>query len=183
MKSLKEAIYNRRSPRSYSTEHIPINLLEEIFDAARWAPSSMNEQPWLYLYAYNGTEKFNKILDSLVPFNQQWAKNANVLVISMAKKTFDYKGKDNKYYMYDVGSANQNLLLSAFDNNIYGHPMGGFNEAKLIEYFNIPKNIEPVCIISLGYLDSPDKLPEDLKTRELAERKRKSLTEIIVPGF
>jgi nitroreductase len=183
MKNLTEAIYNRRSIRSYSNKQISEDLLKQIFDTARWAPSSMNEQPWLYLYAYNGTEKFKKILDSLAPFNQQWAKNASVLVLSMAKKTFEYKGKENRYYMYDVGSANQNLLLAAYANNIQGHPMGGFETKKIIESFNIPDNIEPVCIISLGYADSPDKLPQDLKERELAERKRKPLNEIIVDSF
>jgi len=183
MKSITEAIYNRRSPRSYSDKKIPENVLLELFEAARWAPSSMNEQPWLYLYAYNGTEKFNKILDSLVPFNKQWAKNASVLVVSLAKKTFDYNNKENKYYFYDAGSANQNLLLAAFNSDIYGHPMGGFESSILVNNFNIPTNIEPVCVISLGYLDSPDKLPEDLRTREIAERQRRPIEEFVIQGW
>jgi nitroreductase len=85
--------------------------------------------------------------------------------------------------MYDVGSANQIYYFAAYANNIQGHPMGGFETKKIIESINIPDNIEPVCIISLGYADSPDKLPQDLKERELAERKRKPLNEIIVDSF
>jgi len=183
MKSLKESIYNRRSPRSFSSAQIPEEIINQLFDAARWAPSSMNEQPWLYLFAYNGTDKFDKILESLVPFNKQWAKNASVLVVSMARKNSLYNGKPNKYYLYDTGSANQNLLLAAFDYDIYGHPMGGFDSETLIKNFNIPNDIEPVTVIALGYLDSPHKLPEDLRNREIAQRERRPIKDIIVESF
>lgn len=183
MKSIDELIFGRKSPRSFSDKEISEELLLKMLDAARWAPSSMNEQPWLYMYALRGTEKFEKILKSLVPFNIQWAKNASALVVSFASKNSSYNNQPNKYYAYDTGSANQNLLLYAYSHDVYGHPMGGFIADTLIQEFNVPSDIEPICVIALGYLDSPDKLSEDLKKREIAPRVRKQLNEIIVDKF
>ncbi len=183
MKNIDEIIFGRKSPRSFSEKELSEELLLKILDAARWAPSSMNEQPWLYMYALRGSENFNKILDALVPFNIQWAKNASALLVSFARKNSSYNNQPNKYYAYDTGSANQNLLLYAFSYDVYGHVMGGFNPEVIVKEFNVPADIEPICVIALGYLDSPDKLPEDLKKREVAERVRKPLNEIIIDKF
>ena len=178
-RSMHPLIVKRWSPRSFTEENINEKDLETIFTAASWAPSSMNEQPWRYLYAHRGDEDFNKFVDCLSPTNQEWAKDAAVLIISLAEKYYARNGRPNRHYMHDTGSANVSLLLQALHLGIHGHMMGGFNIEKTIETFNIPENLEPVCFIALGYLDSPEKLDEPLRIREMAQRSRKSLPELV----
>ncbi len=176
---LNDLIAKRWSPRSFSNKAIDDNLLINIFEAARWAPSSMNEQPWIYYYAKRGEPGFDKILDCLMPANKIWAKNAAVLIISAANNKYKRGNTPNRHYMYDSGSANQNLLLQALELDIYGHPMGGFDVEKTITDFLLGEEIEPICIIALGYLDQPEKLEEPYRSRETAERKRKPIDEIV----
>ncbi|MFH0736875.1 MAG: nitroreductase family protein [bacterium] len=176
---INDLIKKRWSPRSFSEKSIENNILLSIFEAARWAPSSMNEQPWIYYYAKKSEAGFEKILNCLVPANIIWAKNADVLIISTANKKYKRGNSPNRHYMYDTGSANQNLLLQALEYDIFGHPMGGFDIEKTKNLLSLTEEIEPVCIIALGYLDKPEKLEEPHRQRETAERKRKPLEEII----
>ncbi len=178
-RSMHPLIVKRWSPRSFTDEKISKEDLETIFLAASWAPSSMNEQPWRYLYAHRDDENFNKFVACLNPTNQEWAKNAAVLIISMAEKYIARNGKPNRHYMHDTGSANISLILQALHLGIHGHMMGGFDMEKTIETFSIPESLEPVCFIALGYLDSPEKLSESLRIREMAQRKRKPLPELV----
>ena len=176
---INNLVKKRWSPRSFSEKLIENDILLSIFEAARWAPSSMNEQPWIYYYSKNGEAGFEKILDCLLPSNSVWAKNANVLIISAANKKYQRSNAPNRHYMYDTGSANQNLLLQALEYDIYGHPMGGFDVEKTKTLLSLTEEIEPICIIALGYLDKPENLEEPYRSREIAERKRKPLEEII----
>jgi nitroreductase len=174
---IHDLIRNRWSPRAFAAKAVPQEALNQIFEAASWAFSAMNEQPWRYIYAHReDTEAFNKILNCLLPGNQPWAKNAPVLVISLVKTHFD-NGTLNRTAMHDVGAANATLFLEATSLGIYGHVMGGFDAERTKQEFDLPEGYEPVVVFALGYLGEADQLEEPFRTRELGERKRKSLSE------
>lgn len=172
-------IRNRWSPRAFSPEAIPQYELNTLFEAASWASSAMNEQPWLFVYAHRGDDAFQKFADALLPGNQAWAQHAAVLVLTLAHKNYTANGNPNKYYLHDTGAATATLMLQAADLNIYGHIMGGFDRQKTIETFNLPEHIEPVSFIALGYLGDADDLTEPFKSREYAPRHRKDLSEFV----
>lgn len=165
----------RWSARSFSDEAISTNAINTIFEAAHWAPSSMNEQPWAYVYARKGTPMFQAMADVLMAGNHSWAKNANVLIASVARTTHASNGAFNKYALYDTGSANQNLLLQAASMGILGHVMGGFHKAQAEELLALPDGYELVCFIALGYLAPAEGLEEPFLTRETTPRQRKPM--------
>jgi nitroreductase len=175
---MHEFIKKRRSIRAFSDKGISKDDMQEILEAATWAPSSLNEQPWRYIYAYRNTDGFKKIWDCLVPSNQTWTDKAAVLMISIAKKTLTRNGKPNRHYMHDTGLANENLIIQAISMDIYAHPMGGFDMEKTRETFALTDDDEAVCFIALGYKGDPQQLEEPNRTRETEERSRKSITEI-----
>jgi nitroreductase len=170
-----DLIKNRWSPRSFSDKKIDATALHTILEAASWAPSANNSQPWRFIYAFNGTPGFEKILSSLAAGNQPWAKNAAALVVTVGIKELPDTQQKNHYYMYDTGLANSFLLLQAESMGISGHVMAGFNKQQLAETAAIPANEEPVVVVALGYSDAAEKLEEPYKTRELTPRSRKPL--------
>ncbi len=176
-----EFIRQRWSARAFSPQPIPQHEVMTLLEASAWAPSSMNEQPWVYLYAHKGEEAFDRMAECLLPGNR-WAKNAPLMLLSLARKTFAANGKLNRHALHDVGAANANLLLQAAAMDIFGHQMGGFDWDKTIESFSIPENMEPVCFIALGYLDEPDTLEEPFRTREVTPRTRKPLETFAFAG-
>jgi nitroreductase len=176
-----ELITKRWSARSFSDDLVDSQKIYTFFEAASWAASSMNEQPWRYKFATRDDQtEFKKFHSCLFPGNKPWSANAAVIILSLAKKSFSRTGAANKHYFHDVGAANNNLLLQAASMDIYGHMMAGFDEKKTIETFNLPPDLEPVCFIVLGYLDQAEKLEEPYLSRELQERSRKRLEEIIL---
>ena len=176
--AVSEFIRKRWSARAFNDTQIPQETLETLLEAASWAPSANNEQPWVYYYAFKGTEGFEKLWNCLLPGNQLWTKNASVLVLSLARKTFEANQKPNNSAKYDVGAANATLLLEATQHDIFGHIMGGFDAEKTKNMFNLDENLEPVVMMALGYLAEAETLEEPFKTRELTPRKRKSVSEI-----
>lgn len=175
-----DVIKNRWSARSFSDKAISENDLHTLFEAASWAFSANNAQPWEYIYAHKeDTEAFHKLHSCLMGGNQPWTKNAAVLMAVLAHKKLD-NGHENKAAKHDVGSANATLMLQATSMNIYGHVMGGFDANKAIDVLNVNTEVhEPVVFIALGYLDEAEKLEEPFKTRELTPRTRKPLVEIV----
>ncbi|MBE9464034.1 nitroreductase family protein [Dyadobacter subterraneus] len=174
-----DLIKNRWSPRSFSDKVIPENDLHTILEAAGWAASANNEQPWQYYYASKGHDGFVQITESLAGGNKPWAQHADVLIVSVARKTFEANQSENGAAMHDLGMANAHLLLQASALNIYSHMMGGFDKAKISETLDLTENQFPVAIIALGYLDEAEKLEEPFKTRELSPRVRKPLNEFV----
>ncbi|GAB4377183.1 MAG: hypothetical protein Kow0075_05260 [Salibacteraceae bacterium] len=173
-------IKNRWSPRSFKEDAVPEDLVRTMLEAASWAASSMNEQPWRYLVAHRPSTAFEKMIECLLPGNVPWAKKSAVMIISLAKKHFDKNGKENRHAMHDVGSANTTMLLQGVELGVYGHMMGGFDMDKTIRSFDIdPEKFEVVCFIALGFLDSPNKLPEEYKKRELEPRERKPIDSFV----
>lgn len=175
-----DLIKDRWSARAFSKKSIAENDLFTLFEAAHWAASANNEQPWRYIYARReDTETFEKMVHCLMPGNQPWAKNAAVLILCVVKTTIGPENKPNLAAFHDIGLANATLLLQATSQHIYGHMMGGYDKAKAKKEFNIPEGYDTVIFMALGYLDSPDTLEEPFKTRELTARTRKDLSEVV----
>lgn len=166
-------IRDRRSKRAYSTSVVSEETIRSLFEAARWAPSSMNEQPWVYIYAVaDNKELWNKIFASLNDSNKVWAQHAPLLVVSLARKTLLRNGVLNGAAKYDVGAANALLSLQATHAGLNVHQMGGYNKQVLIDNLNIPETHEPTVVMAIGYPGDPESLNDNLKARELAPRER-----------
>jgi nitroreductase len=178
-----ELIRNRWSPRAFSDKSVPAEILRSLFEAARWAPSSNNEQPWAYLVATkDDADNFAKMLGVLVEFNANWANQAPVLALSVAHLKTQRDGKPNRVALHDVGSATAQLTFEANSHGLLVHQMAGFDAAKARETFAIPADWDLVAAIAIGYPGDPESLPEKLRERELAPRIRKPLSEFVMSG-
>jgi nitroreductase len=178
-----ELIQNRWSPRAFAEKPVSAETLRALFEAARWAPSSNNEQPWAYLVAsQEDAENFAKMLSVLVEFNASWARNAPVLALSVAHLKTQREGKPNRVALHDVGSATAQLTFEANSRGLLVHQMAGFDAEKARQAFAIPADWEPVAAIALGYPGNPESLPERLREREIAPRIRKPMGEFVMSG-
>lgn len=178
-----ELIAQRWSPRAFSNRPVEIRTILAILEAARWAPSSYNEQPWRFIVATRDDEEgYNRLLQCLVEFNQLWARTAPVLLISVASLQFERNGKKNRCAVHDVGLATANLMLEATARGLFVHAMAGVNLDKVRETYDIPEGFEPVAAIALGYAGDPSVLPEELREGESAPRIRKPLRDIVYGG-
>lgn len=175
--SIYPLLKERWSARSFKDQEITKEDIARLLEAASWAPSSMNEQPWRYRVAFSESDAFTKMVECLSPGNQIWAQNASVMMLVTAE-THHANGHPNAYAWYDTGAANQTLLLQAASMGILGHLMGGFHATKAVDLFDIPPTELPVVFIALGYPDEPEKLPEPFMSRELSPRSRKPIEEI-----
>jgi nitroreductase len=177
---IHDLLRRRWSPLAFSARRVEPATLLTLFEAARWAPSSFNEQPWRFLVATKDEPaEFERMLDCLVPGNQRWAKDAPVLMLSIAARTFTRNNRPNRHAMYDTGAAVMSLIVQATALGLYAHQMGGFSIERAREVYAIPEEHEPAAAIALGYLGEPDSLAEDLRERELKPAARKPLTEFV----
>ncbi len=168
-----DLIKQRRSRRPYSAKGIEQEKINSLFEAARWAPSSNNEQPWVYLYATKEQpELWNKIFETLMEGNKIWAKHAPLLILAMSRNNFVSNGMPNGSAKFDLGAANMLLSLQATELGLNVHQLGGFEKQKAIDTLNIPHTHDPVVVLAVGYLGEIDVLPDFLKHREAAERER-----------
>ena len=164
---LLEVIHKRRSKRAYLNKAVEQNIIDSLFEAARWAPSSNNEQPWVYIYATKDqTELWSKIFDTLNEGNKVWAESAPLLVLSVMRKNFLRNDQPNQSAKYDLGAANAFLSLQATHVGLNVHQLGGFNRQMATENMAIPDTHEPVIIMAIGYPGAAESLPENLKLRE-----------------
>jgi nitroreductase len=178
-----ELIQNRWSPRAFSEQPVQPEILRSLFEAARWAPSSNNEQPWAYLVATKAdAENFAKMLGVLVEFNAGWAKQAPVLALSVAHLKTNRDGKPNRVALHDVGTASAQLTFEANTRGLLVHQMAGFDADKARQTFAIPQDWDPVAAMAIGYPGNPATLPEKLRERELAPRTRKPTREFVMTG-
>ena len=167
-----EAIRQRRSRRAFSDKMVEPEKIRSLFEAARWAPSSLNEQPWFYVYATRDQELWNKIFEGLKEGNKIWAQNAPLLVCSLARKKFIRFDSANPAARYDLGAANAFLSLQAAHVGLNVHQMAGFDHKTIIDNLGVPDRYEPLIIMAIGYLGDIETLPDNLKARELAPRER-----------
>lgn len=177
---IHDIIKKRYSPVIFSSQKIENEKLVSLFEAARWAPSSYNEQPWRFIVGIkNQDESYAKLFDCLVEANQYWAKFAPVLVMSLAKRTSTVTGKPNRFAQHDTGMAVGNLLAQATSLGLYVHQMGGYSITKAKEHFDLNDDLEPMAIMAIGYKGEIELFPDDLQDREKKERLRKGLDEIL----
>jgi nitroreductase len=173
-----EIIKERWSPCSFSQAPVEEFKLKAMFEAAGYAPSSNNEQPWIFVYT---TRQEGKIFSDYIGFlnesNRVWASEAYALVISMARTTYLRSGKINRYAFHDTGMAVANMLLQALAMDVYVHQMGGFSIELVNEYFSLHENIEPVSVMAVGYMGDGYSLPAELLKRDEIRRPRKSVNE------
>ncbi len=181
--AVHDLIRRRWSPRSFSALAVEPEKLGQLLEAARWAPSAANEQPWRFIIATKDqSEEFAMIASTLMESNAIWAGKAPVLMIALAKLHFSHNGKANRHALYDVGQAVASLSLEATDLGLSLHQMGGFYPEKVRELFQISEGYEPVAAIAIGYSGAPEELPEALRARETAPRTRKPLSELVLPS-
>jgi len=176
-------IRERWSARAFSEKPITDEVMRTLFEAAIWAPSAMNEQPWRYRYALHGTEDFQRLWDCLSGGNQPWAHNAGALVVCSGMKLLrSHKNRQpNHSWQHDVGLANANLLLQATSMGIYCHLMAGFDHEKANAALGIDTGKEEiVCFLALGYLGDVAQLIEPFHTREITPRTRRALAETVI---
>lgn len=180
---IHELIRERWSPRAFADKPVAQDVLRTIFEAARWAPSSNNEQPWAYLVATrDDKENFDKMVSVLVEFNATWAKGASVLAIAVAELAFAKNNTPNRNAQYDTGAATVLLSLEATARGLSVHQMAGFDPEKARQAFGIPAGWEAIAAIAIGYPGDPASLPQPLKDREMAPRTRKPLAEFVMAG-
>lgn len=179
---MNELLKKRWSPRAFDPEHVLLDAdLEGLLEAARWAPSSMNEQPWRYRFARRGEAGFQALFDTLMPGNRLWAGNASLLMVCYAVPTFKRNGKPNRHAVYDAGAANMALSLEALDRGLYVHQMGGFDPEALREMELGDADWQALCVLAIGKLGDPSTLPDALREREAAPRLRLPLKDIAAP--
>lgn len=177
-----DLIANRWSPRAFAPRAVPPEIVASLFEAARWAASCFNEQPWRFVLAHRHEPSFVKLLACLSERNQSWAGNAGVLCLSVAAGNFAASGKANRHSLHDVGQAVAHLALQATAQGLAVHQMAGFDSALARETCRIPEDFEPVAMIAVGYPGEPGQLSEELAQKERAPRQRRPQSEFVFPG-
>jgi nitroreductase len=179
---IHDLLQHRWSPRAFADRDVEPAKLQSLFEAARWAPSSYNAQPWHFVIAArNEPEAFQRLLSCLVEFNQGWAKAAPVIGISVAKLNLD-DGNPNRHAYHDLGQAAANLAIEAAAEGLQLHQMAGILIDQAREVLSIPAGYDPVAGFALGYPGDAQVLPEKLRERELAARQRKEASSFVHDG-
>ena len=180
---VNELIANRWSPRAFAEKSIEPAVLRSLFEAARWAPSCNNEQPWAYVVATkDSVEDHARILGTLVEFNQMWAKHAPVLAIAITELAFAKNGTPNRNAQYDVGAATALLSVEATARGLFVHQMAGYDVEKARQVLAIPAGWDPMAALAIGYPGDASALPQPHKDRESGPRSRKPIAEFVMSG-
>jgi len=181
-RSINPLIAGRWSPRAISSQRIEREKIAILFEAARWAPSSFNEQPWRYVIATQDEPEWFQRLGSLLVEGNSWARSAYLLALSVAKLAFDRNGKPNVHAWHDVGAASENMFLQATELGIAMHQMAGFDRERARALLGLDSNHDPVAMIAIGYPGDPEKLSEKLRESERAPRKRSTMDRFVFEG-
>ena len=175
-----DLIARRWSPRAFAEQPVEPEKIRSLFEAARWAPSSNNEQPWRFLVATRDqAADHDRLFACLLEGNRKWAHRAPILILSVAGLNFEDDGKPNRHAYHDAGLALENLLLQATALGLAAHPMAGFDRDKARESCAIPRGFDPVAMIAVGYPGDSSLLPEYLREREFKPRERKPAEEFV----
>jgi len=177
---IHDLLARRWSPRAFAAKPVTPDTLGSLFEAARWAASCYNEQPWRFIVARREEgDAYEKILSCLVEGNQAWAIQAPVLGLGVVKKTFTLNDKSNIHARHDLGLATAGLMVQAMELGIYVHAMGGIVPERAVALYRIPDDFEVATGFAIGYLGDPDSLAEPMKAGELESRVRKPLDETV----
>ncbi len=177
---ISDLILNRHSPRALDG-NVAKDEIMALFEAARWAPSSFNNQPWRFVYALRGSGYWDSFFGLMGDFNRRWAGNAAALVIVTSSRKFEYNGKPSRTHAFDAGAAWENLALEAHSRGLIAHAMEGFDYVKAVQVIGLPQDHEIHCMIAIGKPGNPDDLPEGIREKEQITG-RKPLDEIVFEG-
>ncbi len=180
---INELLATRWSPYAFSDQPVSEEDLRSLFEAARWAASSYNEQPWRYIVATRkDPQEFERLLSCLVEGNQPWAKAAPVLALGCVSLKFAYNGKPNAAAEHDLGIASACLTLEATARGLFVHQMIGILPDRARELYQIPDDFKPLTGLAIGYLGDLNNLPENYRERDLKPRQRKPQAEFVFAG-
>lgn len=175
---IHDIIQSRWSPRAFDANKvISFDTLTALMEAARWAPSCFNDQPWRFIVCHKSTHEnhWQQAFSCINEKNQLWAKNAPLFILGVAMENFQHNGKANRFAQYDTGAACISLCLQATALGLVSHQMGGFDAQKAIELFKLPADCSPMAMIAIGYQAEADVLDDDFKEAELKERSRAAI--------
>ncbi len=177
---VQDFVAKRWSPYGFADRDVSEGDLHSLFEAARWAASSFNEQPWSYIVATSAQEaEFARLLSCLVEANQSWAKAAPVLALGVATLNFKRNNKPNHVAIHDLGLATGNLVAEATARGLAVHQMSGILPDRAREFYVIPEGSEAVTGIAIGYAGDPEALPEEIQKRDSTLRERKPQREFV----
>jgi nitroreductase len=182
---IDQLIAARWSPRAFDPAHaIEEDKITAFIEAAHWAPSCYNEQPWRFIVCNRDDNEvaWQFAVSCLIPQNQSWAKNAPLLIVACADETFSHNGNANRWAQYDTGAASENICLQATSMGLFAHQMGGFDAERAREVFKLPLQITPMSVIAVGYYADIDKLEADNLAGEQAARERKPIANNFFKG-
>lgn len=175
MADINKFVSERFSPKRFSSRVVENDKIELIFEAARWAPSCFNEQPWRFIYCTkDDNDDYQKMLSCMSESNQVWARTAYILAISFASSKFSQNGKLNRFAAYDTGMAMSNILCQATDSGLFVHQLGGFNAERAKTILEIPEDFEVLAMMAIGYLDD-NFLTESMEYKESRKRNDKEI--------
>jgi nitroreductase len=183
--AIDQLIANRWSPRAFDANRpVEDEKIMALLEAARWAPSCFNDQPWRYVVCnkFNNEVAWQLALSCLAEKNQLWAKNAPVLILGCANGQFSHNGNDNRWAQYDTGAASENICLQAGSMGLFAHQMGGFDAERTREVLKVPSDVTPMAMIAVGYEGAISDLHEDFVESENEERVRNDITESFFGG-
>ncbi|MFA6992188.1 MAG: nitroreductase family protein [Candidatus Gracilibacteria bacterium] len=179
---INELIKKRWSPLAFDSKPIESDKIKSLFEAMRWAPSSYNEQPWRVIYATKDRPEDFEKMASLLMAGNSWARNAYMLLIVCSMPTFEHNGKNNRHNQYDAGAGAENLFLQAVSMDLIAHEMAGFYVEKAYDTLGIPKEINILSMIAVGYPSNSKSLPDDIKERQNQPRERSLQSEFVFRG-
>jgi nitroreductase len=181
--SIHDLLRRRWSPRAFSERPVEPDKLLSLFEAARWAPSSNNEQPWSFVMATKEDEAgYRRLFECLKEGNKKWTFRAPVLALSVARLNFEEDGMPNRHAFHDTGMAVFSLVIQATALGFIVHQMAGYDVEKARKEIKIPAGHDPVAMIAIGYPGDPDQLPDYLREREFKPRERKHMSEFVFKG-
>jgi nitroreductase len=180
---IHDLLRRRWSPRAFSERPVEQEKLLSMFEAARWAPSSNNEQPWSFVMAIKDDEAgYRRLFECLKEGNKKWAFRAPVLALSVARLNFEDDGTPNRHAVHDTGMAVFSLVMQATALGLIVHQMAGYDVEKARKDLHIPAGHDPVAMIAIGYPGDPEQLPDYLREREFKPRERKPMSEFVFEG-
>ena len=177
---IHDHLAHRWSPRAFADRPVSTELLGSLFEAARWAASCYNEQPWRFIVARREQQdEYKTLMSCLMQGNQGWAMSTPVLGLGVAKRTFSLNGKPNRFFHHDLGLATAGLMAQATAHGLHVHAMGGIHPERAVEIYNVPDDFDVLTGFAIGYLGDPGTLKKDMRASEMEARTRKPLEETV----
>ncbi len=177
---INEVLQERWSPRAFNGQMIATDILQRMFEAARWSPSASNEQPWRFIVGIKGDGTYERLYEHFDEFNRLWTITAPVLIAAIAKTSSNrHPGKENVFALYDLGQAMAHISFQAASDGLHVHQLAGFDAGAIAKSFEVPEDYRVFTVMAAGYVGDPDQLHPKLKKMELAERVRQDIKDMV----